>query len=153
MKNALTLFALVAILMGCQDDTKQLLKKIDGRWKINSVTYKSQSSRDSTASSTAIFLNFDACSVSTNKGGPSNCSAAYTIGSQQYPFTYQAPNGSKALYISPINQMSDPAYKQIANQLSGSYEIISLSEDALIIRRPLQGSIPGFEFIQYSATK
>ncbi len=153
MKKVLVFFTLMIIQMACQDDTKQLLNTIDGRWQVNTVTYTSRTGRDSVATLKSTHLNFDRCTKTANQSGPSSCSVEYMIDNQKFAFTYQAPDGGKSLYISPTSQMNDPAYKQIAELVSGGYEVITLTGQLLVIRRPLQGTTPGYEFIQYSATK
>lgn len=153
MKKSLVFLALLSALTACQDDTKQLLKTIDGTWRVNSVAFGRVAGPDSVAVGQSATLNFDRCDKSTNQNSPGNCPVVYTVGNQPFRFTYQATDGRKSLYIAPTSAIGDPAYAAVSRQIAGSYDIVALTETSLIIRRSLQGSLPGYATIQFSATK
>jgi len=153
MKKPLVFLALLSALTACQDDTKQLLKTIDGNWRIDAVSFGRMAGPDSVTVGQSASLTFDRCDKSTNQNSPGNCPVVYAVGNQLFRFTYQATDGRKSLYIAPTNAASDPTYAAVSRQLAGSYDVISLTETSLIIRRSLQGTLPGYATIQFSATK
>ncbi len=153
MKKPLVFLALLSTLTACQDDTKQLLNTIDGSWRVNAVSFGRIAGPDSVAMDQSALLTFDRCAKSTNQNSPGSCPVIYTVDNKPFRFTYQATNGMESLYITPTNSAGDPQYAAVSRQLAGSYDVISLTGTELIIRRSLQGNLPGYATIQFSATK
>jgi hypothetical protein len=154
MKTVSNIAALCALLFtACQSETKQLLSALDGRWAVTTATYSGGSRPDSVATLTSTYLTFERCSSSANGSSPTNCRAEYTLNSQLYSFTYQAPNEGKSLYLSATNQMSDPSYRAVASQVAGSYDVLTLSNNLLVMRRSLSGTGSTYQTVQFSASK
>ncbi len=127
MKKSLILCSLLAILIACQDDTKQFLKDVDGNWRVNTITFTRQSGADSVVTPTSLFLNFEACSKSGNNGSPGNCGVYYVADNKEFPFAYQATDGRQSISITADRAPNDPAYKAVYDQLVGSYDSMILS--------------------------
>ena len=153
MRTPLAFIVSVFVVLACGNDNTKLLSRIDGRWQVKTATYLGGLGRDSTATLANAFLTFDPCSASTNGGSPSNCQAQYIVNNQAFGFTYQATNDGKSLYISPTSQMSNASYREVADKIAGSYEILTLSDNALVMRRSLAGLGLPFQTVQFSATK
>lgn len=153
MKNQLIFIASMFVVLACRDANTKFLGKIDGRWQVNTATYSGGAGRDSTATLSTTFLTFDPCSASSNGGSPSNCKLQYTSNNQQFSFAYQATNEGKSIYISPTSQMSDASYREVADRIAGGYEVLTSSDNALVIRRSLAGSGSKYQYVQFSASK
>lgn len=158
MKNSFVYAALLcasAELIACHDDTKELLKTIDGQWEVKSIQFTNKTGRDSTVTPSQAYLNFESCSKSSNNGSPNNCALQYRLGSQNYNFTYQA-NGekTKSIYVTPTASQ-DPVYQQIANVVAGSYEILTLASTSLVLRKKSNctGGTEACDYIQLTAAK
>ncbi len=82
MKKSLILCGLLAAFTSCKDKTKQLLRTVDGNWKVNTITYARVSGPDSVVTPAALTLRFDNCSKKTNDSGPSNYQIAYVNGAK-----------------------------------------------------------------------
>lgn len=159
MKKPLIYAAFVCGLSGlnaCQDDTKELLKTIDGQWKVKSIQFTGKTSRDSTVTPSQVYLAFESCAKSANSGSPANCGLEYRVGLQTYAFTYQATDGKKTIYITPTASQ-DPAYQQVASVVAGSYEVLMLATTSLVLRKKsnctVQGGTESCEYTQLTATK
>lgn len=158
MKNSFlraTLFCALTGLSACHDDTKELLQSIDGQWEVKSIQFTDQTNRDSTATPSQAYLNFESCSKSSNSGSPNNCALQYRVGSQNYNFTYQATDGKKALSVSSTASQ-DPTYQQIASIVAGSYDVLTLTSTSLILRKKTNctTSIPeSCNYVQVTAAK
>ena len=72
---------------------------------------------------------------------------------QLFYFTYQAPNQGQSIYISPTGEMKAPSYRAVASQIAGSYEVLTLSDNLLVMRRSLQGAGSAWQSVQFSASK
>jgi hypothetical protein len=153
MKKSLMLCGLLVAFVSCKDDTKELLKTVDGSWKVNTITYGRAAGPDSVARPTAVVLNFRNCAKYSNNQSPNNCGVNYLAGSDYFPFVYQADVNPRSLYINSDGPASTLAFQNVADQLIGSYEILTLNENTLIIKRKVQYGIPGVVSIQYSATR
>lgn len=152
MKKTLILCGLLAAFTSCQDDTKELLKTVDGNWKVNTITYGRATGPDSVVTPTSLYLNFEACNKSGNNSSPGNCGVYYVVDNTEFPFAYQATDGRQSISITADRAPTDQAYKAVYDQLVGSYEVATLNDTRLVIKRELQ-LVPGFKAIQYSATK
>lgn len=152
MKKSLIICSLLAALVACKDDTKELLKAVDGNWKVNTITFTRQSGADSVVTPISLYLNFESCTKSGNNSSPGNCGVDYVTDSKEFPFTYQATDGSQSISITADRAPNDPVYKAVYDQLVGSYQVATLNDTRLVIKRELQ-LVPGFKAIQYSATK
>lgn len=152
MKKLLMICGVLAILTACKDDTKELLKAVDGNWMVNTITYIRQSGTDSIITPPSLYLNFESCTKSGNNSSPGNCGVYYVADNKEFPFAYQATDGNQSISITADRAPNDQAYKAIYDQLVGSYEVATLNNTQLVIRRELQ-LMPGFKSIQYSATK
>jgi hypothetical protein len=154
MKRTLASALFILVLCACQDSTSKLLKAIDGRWQIKTATYSGGTGRDSVATFSTASFNFDHCSSSANGSGPANCQMDFTNDTNQlFGFTYQAPNQGQSLYISPTGETKAPNYQAVASQIAGSYEVLTLTDNLLVMRRSLQSTGSAYQSVQFSASK
>ncbi|MFD2572855.1 hypothetical protein ACFSUS_19595 [Spirosoma soli] len=145
----------VTALSACEDtNTKKLLKTIDGRWQIKTATYSGGTTADSIASfKTAAFV-FDRCSSSANGGSPTNCTLSFIDDNDRpFAFSYQAPNKGESLYFTPAQRTNDSTYQRVIDQIAGSYQVVTLSENLLVIRRSLQAPGSLYKTVEYSASR
>ncbi len=153
MKKSLILCGVLAAFASCKDNTKQLLKSVDGNWKVSAVTYSRQVGADSMLSPNSTYLNFQSCYKNSKNNTPGDCKLDYVTDKKNSPLSYQATDGNKSIYINAAGPINDQDYKAVYDQLAGSYEVVELSENQLIIKRDLNGYPSGFKSVQYTATK
>lgn len=154
MKKSLILCGFLAAFAACKDDTKQLLKTVDGVWQVNAITYRRITGPDSITRPQAVVLNFRNCGKTSNNQSPNNCGVNYIAdGANYFPFVYQADGKYQTLYINSNGPANTPAFRQVADQLIGGYKVVTLDDHELVIERDLQGKPTDFAAVRYSANK
>lgn len=154
MKKSLILCGFLVAFAACKDDTKQLLKTVDGVWQVNTITYRRIAGPDSIARPQAVVLNFRNCGKTSNNTSPNNCGVNYIAdGANYFPFVYQADGKYQTIYINSNGPTNTPEFRQVADQLIGGYQVLTLNDHELVIERDLQGSSAGFVSVRYSTSK
>lgn len=144
MKNnilhSLLLLSLL-LLTGCYE--RRVLNNIDGTWRITSVRYSGGDLKHDSIvdyQNKNKFMVYEKCAIQENKSSPNNCLVSLQEASVSTPFTYQVFNtdGHKGLtiYFFPNNipQDSMDVYRYRAKDWIGTYSVITLNDDKLIIR-------------------
>ncbi|WP_373513934.1 hypothetical protein, partial [Persicitalea sp.] len=120
MKKSLSFCSLLAAFVSCKDDTKELLKTVDGSWKVNTITYGRAARVDSIIRPAGVILNFRNCGKTSNNQSPNNCGVNYIEDGADYlSFVYQADGKYRTLYINSNGPVVTPAFKRVADQLIG----------------------------------
>lgn len=131
----LSIIAFVFI-SGCKKE--KLLKQIDGNWKITKVVYSGGTlNSDSVVSNPATTLFFEKCSVKDSKS-VSNCFGKFGVAGNVVAFNYsfqKQENGETTLGIYATPPTSNiENYNEVIKHISGTYEILELSNSKLRIK-------------------
>ena len=133
MKKTLTslLFCFILFFLISCNGEQQLLKKVDGRWKIESIRFYGDDERDSTAIFKNSYLYFERCTNPDNRVPFCNGYHQFDSG-ERFEFVFQVRN-----YRNPQSEdVLNITYRDIDDRIAkwwGGYTIKHLDEHSMIL--------------------
>ncbi len=124
MKTLSTIICLVLVCIGCTEE-RLILKSIEGRWRISSITYFKGSASTSFYPDNS-YLICDPCAKFSNNN--SRCSIQYIRQGQPYKYFYHtipSEDGSLLLVIRLNDKPgSDSTFVNVSKEILGSYRLL-----------------------------
>lgn len=122
----------------CDNENKNLLRTIEGRWEVESVSFsKATGKPDSTATPSSVYWIFEDCNDKKNGNVAENCALTYYENNEKIAFTYFVKaqgGGPKEIDIrAKTLPNNDQNFQRIAPFLMKSYTLNQQTDQSLVL--------------------